>query len=216
MTDTAKVKLVVNPNKTLERDYIDSTFSDAGIGDKRRACMSGETAGSVIRRDGVTLNPARICMAWLERSAENHATAPSLGIFSAYIRLAEQKGFKGLSEDGEALLVDVVQFIDKNPKQGPISDNVLNLPNGQTLTIPSGRAYDAGFSEGYLRLEAGQKLPATPLKNKTPQELQEYVLACIKNNSLNLGTCKTVGIEHLQRVVTPADAQGQRSTAARQ
>ena len=205
---TDKVQLVVRRSNTLENEYLRGR-SSSSMARERRACMSGEAAGNTIQYQGVALDPAKVCMAWMERAAENHPTAPSLGIPNPYMDIADNKGYQPTEENGTALLADVVRFIGRNPTQAPISDNVLTLPNGQTLTIPSGRAYDAGFSEGYLRMEAGQQLPARPLQNIPQQQLEAYVRACIGNSSLNIGTCRTVGLEHVQRVVTPVNMQNQ-------
>jgi hypothetical protein len=208
---TDKVQLVVRRSNTLENEYLRGR-SSSSMARERRACMSGEAAGNTIQYQGVALDPAKVCMAWNERAARNEATlgaGSGIGVLGAYEQIANSKGYQTRDVIGAALLADVVRFIGRNPNQAPISDNVLTLPNGQTLTIPSGRAYDAGFSEGYLRMEAGQQLPARPLQNIPQQQLEAYVRACIGNSSLNIGTCRTVGLEHVQRVVTPANAQNQ-------
>ena len=202
-----KPALVAIKSDTLERQYVNTSFIGASSSEERMMCMSGERAYSAITRDGVLLNPAKVCMAWMEFSAEQELRDGPYGVSYAYEELASKKRIAGTKENGEALLSAVVKAIAENPEKGPKPFLSITLPNEETLSVGTGRAYDAGFSHGVKLLKDGAPLPKTGLEQKTRPELEEYVLACIKNNSLNFGSCAATGIEHAKRTVVPAVAK---------
>ncbi|MFZ4540814.1 MAG: hypothetical protein ACOYNL_03250 [Rickettsiales bacterium] len=211
MTDdiaqAAKAQLVVAKNESLERQYAGDTIPYAAYGNARIACMNGSAASSRVVRDGQVLNPAKLCMAVMEQTAEFEIKSDYTGNMTLmpYKELAEMKGYAQTNNNANALVSGINTLIDQNASNvGPL---VLNLPNGQTLGVGVARAYDVGFTLGFDRLSKGDQLPPTKLEQKSQQELENYVLGCIKNNSLNFGTCKAVGLEHVRRVVTPIPAK---------
>jgi hypothetical protein len=212
----AAVKLTLASNTTPEYKYIVGTIPDAGMANARIDCMNGNTADRRIEKDGVMLNPAKICMAWMERASENELViAGGWGMMSPYRELASRKRFADTPQNAKSLFNHIVNAMDDNASSiGPlvlklrddkalVADKTLTIAD-TTLNIATARAYDAGYVLAFESLRSGNPLPTTTLEKKTPEELENYVMACINNKTLNFGTCKAVGLEHARRVVIPA------------
>lgn len=107
-----KTPLIVTPTKNLEFKYV-STFPSISISSERIDCMSGVAADRRIPFEGAKLDPAKLCMAWLEKATIHEVSNQGFGIMVPYIELASSKRLPGTAADGVDTLARVLFIINQ-------------------------------------------------------------------------------------------------------